>query len=267
MTCNEVPNGTSFEVRDYTFPFRKFSDIFIRYANPGFESADILCGISNVETKLRTKFVNEVYELMMEPVVESVFTEPTKYITNSAPGNNIYGNKPSTYITNSTPGNTIKIQLPITTANGPIRQILFFIRRNANIQQFNDWNNYSALTETEIDPVWNPIRPLLTHAQLMVGTAVWADQPEKWWRATCNISLPGGIRAYGNYIYGYNFAHNPAEFGPTGTLNGDRVDIRLNLTVAPPGGSADREWSVSVFVVGVNWMRFQNSIANLLFME
>jgi hypothetical protein len=249
MTCNEVPNGTSFEVRDYTFPFRKFSDIFIRYANPGFESADILCGISNVETKLRTKFVNEVYELMMEPVVESVFAEPTKYITNTAPGN------------------TIKIQLPITTANGPIRQILFFIRRNANIQQFNDWNNYSALTETEIDPVWNPIRPLLTHAQLMVGTAVWADQPEKWWRATCNISLPGGIRAYGNYIYGYNFAHNPVEFGPTGTLNGDRVDIRLNLTVAPPGGSADREWSVSVFVVGVNWMRFQNSIANLLFME
>ena len=193
--------------------------------------------------------MNDVYEILMEPVVETTFAEPLKYLMNTPVGN------------------TIRIQLPLTQANGPVKQILFFLRRNAAIEQFNDWNNYSAVLQPDVDPVWNPNRPLLVHAQLMVGTAVWADQPERWWRATCDLPLPGGVRAYGNYIYGYNFAHKPAEFTPSGTLNADRVDLKLSLTVTPPGGVADKEWSVTVFIVGTNWMRFENSIANLLFME
>jgi hypothetical protein len=249
MTCDETPNGTSFQARDYTYPFRKFIDIFIRYANPGFEAADMLCGISNVDGDLRKQYMNDVYEILMEPVVETTFAEPLKYLMNTPVGN------------------TIRIQLPLTQANGPVKQILFFLRRNAAIEQFNDWNNYSAVLQPDLDPVWNPNRPLLVHAQLMVGTAVWADQPERWWRATCDLPLPGGARAYGNYIYGYNFAHKPAEFTPSGTLNADRVDLKLSLTVTPPGGVADKEWSVTVFIVGTNWMRFENSIANLLFME
>jgi hypothetical protein len=249
LSCDEVPNGTSFQVRDYTYPYRKFTDIFIRYANPGFESADILCGITNLDKDLRMTFMKDVYELMMNPVVETNFSEPTKYILNTGSGD------------------TIKIQLPLTMANGPLKQILFFLRRTANIQQYNDWNNYSACLATEVDLVWNPIRPLLVHAQLMVGTAVWADQPERWWRATADLVLPGGVRAYGNYIYGYNFAHKPAEFDPSGTLNPDRADMKLTLTVAPPGGASDREWTVSVFFIGTNWMRFENSLANQLFMD
>ena len=263
LTCNETPNGTSFEARDYTFPFRKFVNIFIRYANPGFESADMIFGISNVDGKLRDKFMNDVYEILMEPVVETTFSEPLNYLINTQDAD------------------TIKIQLPLTQANGPLKQILFFIRRNDTITQYNDWNNYSAVLQPDVDPVWNPNRPMLVHAKLMVGTAVWADQPERWWRATCDLPLPGGVRAYGNYIYGYNFAHKPAEFTPSGTLNADRVDIKLSLTISPPSGSpnpicadttsskvvASKEWTVTVFIVGTNWMRFENSIANLLFME
>ena len=99
----------------------------------------------------------------------------------------------------------------------------------------------------------------------MVGTAIWADQPERWWRAAGNLALPGGVRGYGNYIYAYNFAERPADFNPSGSLNASRADLRLNLKVAAPDGGG--EWSVHVFLVGTNWMRFQNGLANLLFMD
>jgi len=249
LTCDETPLGTTLTVRDYTYPFRKFEDLFIRYAMPGFETADLVCGISQIDGDLREAYMHTTHELMMEQVVETQFAEPIKYVTN-------------------TPyGETIKIQLPITTANGPIRQLIFFLRRNAAVQQFNDWNNYSAVLDTEYDPVWNPEKPLLQHATLMVGTAVWVDQPERWWRATGNLVVPGGVRAYGNFIYAYNFAEKPIEFAPSGTLNPDRVDMKLSLTVAPPGGASNTEWSVVLFVVGTNWMRFENGISNLLFMD
>lgn len=249
LTCDETPLGTTITVRDYTYPFRKFEDLFVRYAAPGFETADLICGITQIDGDLRDAYMHTTHELMMEQVVETQFAEPVKYLTN-------------------TPyGETIKIQLPITTANGPIRQLIFFLRRNAAVQQFNDWNNYSAVLETEYNPIWNPAKPLLQHATLMVGTAVWVDQPERWWRATGNVVLPGGSRAYGNFIYAYNFAEKPIEFAPSGTLNPDRVDMKLSLTVAPPGGSSNTEWSVVLFVVGTNWIRFENGISNLLFMD
>jgi Major capsid protein N-terminus/Large eukaryotic DNA virus major capsid protein len=249
LNCGETPLGTSFQVRDYTYPFRKFETITVNYAQPGFQTADLVCGISHIDGELREAYMHDTHEILMEQVVETQFSEPIKYVTNTSIGN------------------TIKIQLPITTANGPIRQLIFFLRRNATVRQYNNWNNYSALLENEYDPVWNPYRPLLVHAQLMVGTAIWADQPERWWRATGNVVLPGGIRGYGNYIYAYNFAEKPAEFDPSGTLNPDRVDMKLSLVVAPPGGSADAEWTVSLFVVGTNWIRFQNGLSNLLFMD
>jgi hypothetical protein len=43
--------------------------------------------------------------------------------------------------------------------------------------------------------------------------------------------------------------------------------MKLSLVVAPPGGSADAEWTVTLFVVGTNWIRFENGISNLLFMD
>jgi len=249
LECDETPLGKTLIVRNYLYPFNKFEPITVGYATPGFAAADLICGISHIDGELREAYMHDVHEIMMEQVVETQFSEPIKYVMNT------------------TPGNTIKIQLPITTANGPIRQLIFFLRRNAAIEQFNDWNNYSAVLENEYDPIWNPYRPLLVHATLMVGTAVWADQPEKWWRTNGNMVLPGGIRGSGNYIYAYNFAEKPAQFDPSGTLNPERVDMKLYLTVAPPGGYADAEWSVGLFVVGTNWIRFQNGLSNLMFMD
>ncbi len=247
--CEGSPLSLKFEVRDYTFPFNKRHTVQNYESAPGFEVADIICGITHIDGELRTAYVEKPHEILMEPVVETSFGEPLKYVVNTGATD------------------TIKVQLPLTQANGPIRQIYFFLRRKAAVTQWRDYNNYSAVLEGEADPVWNPVKPLLVHAQLQVGTAIWADEGEKWWRAAGDILLPGGVRAYGNYIYCYNFAEKPAGFSPSGSLNASRVDMKLNLTVAPPGGAADGEWSVHVFFVGTNWMRFENGLANQVFMD
>jgi hypothetical protein len=247
--CKETPVGQTVTVRDYSFPFRKNQTVQFEHSIPGFEALDFVCGISHIEGGLREAYIQDPHEIMMNPVVETNFAEPLKYVTTKA-GDDY-----------------IRIGLPLTMANGPIQQIVFFLRRNAAAEQWADWNNYSAMLPGEGDPVWNPVKPLLVHAQLLIGTAVWVDQDERWWRATGDIQLPGGIRAYGNYIYAYNFASRPHEFDPSGSANASRVDMRLNLTVAPPGGAKDAEWSVSVFLIGRNWIRFQNGLAGLVFAD
>lgn len=249
LECDESLLGKSFEVRDYTFPFRKFQTCTNLANNPQFEAADFICGVSTIDGPLREAYMHNPHEILLSPVSETAFYEPLKYVVNTgAP-------------------DTIKIQLPLREANGPIRQLYFFLRRKAAIEKFRDYNNYGALLENEVDNVWNPERPLLRHAQLQVGTAIWADEGEKWWRATGNLVLPGGIRGYGNFIYCYNFAEKPTLFDPSGSLNASRIDMRLNLTVAPPGGASDGEWTVHVFYVGTNWIRFENGLANMVFMD
>ena len=247
--CAETPLGQSFQARDYSFPFRKIQQIDIPLAQPAFEVADVLCELSHIDGDLRTAYIDRPHELLMSPVVETQFGEPLKYTVNT----------PS--------AGTIKIGLPLTMANGPLRHLVFFLRRNAAAQQYAEYDNYSATLPGEADPVWSPERPLLTHAQLLVGTAVWADEDEAWWRLASGVEVPGGVRAAGNYVYAYNFADHPTAFAPSGSVNASRVDLRLNLTVAPPGGAADGEWTVSVFLVGTNWIRFENGLANQIFMD
>lgn len=241
----ELPMGVEFDIRDYNFPFTKIRTLTIDSSRPGLEEVDVLCEMAHVDGELRKTYIESPHEILMYPVVETVFSEPLKYVVNT------------------TSKDTIRIQLPIV-ANGPIKQLLFFVRRKA-VAKYNEWSNYGAVLTGEIDPVWNPDRPLLERAQLQVGAALWADEDERWWRSTSNLIMPGGIRGYGNYIYGYSFANNPSEFSPSGSINASRVDMRLNLTVRPP--DADAEWTVHVYVIGTNWMRFQNGIANQMFMD
>jgi hypothetical protein len=95
---------------------------------------------------------------------------------------------------------------------------------------------------------------------------VWADDDEHWWRTHSALIQPGGVRAAGNYIYGYNFAEKPYTFDPSGSVNTSRrADLlRLNLAVSAEAGD---EWTVSVFLVGNNWLRFENGLANMVFMD
>lgn len=240
MVCGDSPLGKTFLVQDTS---ENFIDIQMNTGVPGFESADILAGIVHLDTQYRDAYINKPHEIMMNPVTEIVFSEPLKYLVNR-----------------NLSGQDIQINLPLEV-NGPLRQIYFIIRRKAAIEQYNDRQNYSATIQP--DSVWNPEKPLLRRAVLQVGTAIWVDQEEMWWRTQSNLPLPGGVRGYGDFIYAYNFADKPAEFAPSGSLNASRTDIRLQLHVIPPND----EWTVSVFVVNINWIRFEKSIANLVFSD
>jgi len=246
--CKESPINTILPVRDCSFPFKKIVQVQVNSSVPSFETADIVCGLSHIDGDLRAAYLDpeRPHEILMNPVVEETYAEPLKYVVN----------KPT--------GDSIRIALPLTHANGPIRQLLFFVRLKSAVENYSDYTNYSGTLNP--DSTWNPVKPLLLRAQLMIGTAVWADEGEAWWRFKSNVHLPGGIRAAGNYIYGYNFAENPAIFDPTGSINASRTDMRLNLTIAQPADTAN-EFTVSVFLVGTNWIRFEKSLANILFMD
>ncbi len=79
---------------------------------------------------------------------------------------------------------------------------------------------------------------------------------------------PGGAAAFQNYIYGYSFSRAPGQHQPSGTANASRLQtIRLTLNVTPPSGPYETAWEVKVFVVTLQWLRFQNGIANRMFTD
>lgn len=246
--CDQTPLGSTFQVRDWSFPFLKKRTVAIDGGIPTMESAELICGVAHIDGSIRQAFRDQPHELLMHTVTEIPFSEPLKY-TVGIPN-----------------GDIIQIGLPLTAANGPVRQLFWFVRRKAAGETRADWTNYSAVLEGEEDAVFRPKRPLLRRAQLLVGTAVWADEEEAWWRTTGALPLDGGIRVSGNYLYAYNFTEKPNSWEPGGSLNASRVDMRLNLEVQQPVGG-DKEWEVVVFVVSTNWMRFQNGLANQLFMD
>ena len=70
------------------------------------------------------------------------------------------------------------------------------------------------------------------------------------------------MAAMSSFIYGYPFARNPGEHQPSGSFNASRVTLRLVLDVKAPPGAL---WEVKVFCIGMNWMRFENGLANAMF--
>lgn len=247
-SCDQTPLGSTFQVNDLSVPFNRVLPVTVPQKVPQMSEAELVCGTALLDGELRKAYRDIPHELFMSPVVEMDFSEPLKY-TIGVPQ-----------------GDRILIGLPLTAANGPIRQIIWFVRRKAARDLRADWTNYSAILDGTEDPDFNPPAPLLSHAQLLVGTAVWADQSEAWWRSTGALPLAGGIRAYGNYVYAYNFTEKPKAFDPAGSVNASRVDLRLNLEIQQPAGE-NNEWEVKVFLVGTNWMRFENGLANQLFMD
>jgi len=247
LGCDETPLGTTFTVVDTSRPYYYERVVTNLATIPPFESAALLCGFANVDSEFRKRVQTTVQELLMNPVSVHTFSEPLTYVSG------VQGL------------DTIRITLPLEI-NGATRQLLWFLRRKA-VAMFNDWTNYSAVLANERDPVWAPRAPLLVRAQLQVGTAVWVDQEEGWWRQRGGLKERGGIRVSGAYVYAYSFGTRPDLWRPTGSIDVDRVSVRLQLEVRPPGGVEDGEWEVVVFSVAQNWLRFQEGLAGLVFMD
>ena len=245
--CDQTPLQSSFEIQDLALPFLSKRTIQVNQPQPTMEVAEMVCGTALIDGDLRKAYRDYYHEILMNPVVEMQFGEPLKY-TVGAPN-----------------GSRILIGLPLTAFNGPLKQLIWVIRRKG-VGARADWTNFSATLEDAADPIWNPTQPLLRKATLLVGTATWFDEEESVLRANGALPLAGGIRVFGNYIYVYNFTERPNSFDPCGSVNASRTDLRLNLEVEQPQG-ADKEWEVLVWAVQTNWMRFQNGLANQVFMD
>lgn len=246
--CKEMPVAQTIAMVDTEFPFHFVVNVNTITSIPALESATILCGLSHIDGELRKAYVERPHDLLMNSVNIIHFSEPLKYVVGTPESD------------------TIKVGLPLDAFNGPLSKIIFVLRRK-EVSAWSDWNNYSGTLLNEADPVFNPVSPLLVRAQLMVGTCVYIDEDERYWNQYGGIHEIGGIQVSGNYIYAYSFGEKPGIFSPSGSINASRIDLRLNLTVRPPGGSADGEWEVFVYGLSYNWMKFENGLANMVFMD
>ena len=211
-------------------------------AAPPFKAVQLLTYGAIVDGTLRNNMLRNPFEILHRQVQTFSFDEPLKYAVGKRADSD-----------------TIRIQLPLE-ANHPIEEILWFVRRKGTSIN-NEWNNYSSLVETE----WGTRAPtpLLQNAILQVNGTVICDAEEQFYREHAASAHRGGYAAFSKFIYGYSFAKTPGEHQPSGSLNASRVNsLRLVLDVKPPGGDL---WEVKVFCIGLNWLRFENGLANPMF--
>ena len=199
-----------------------------------------------VDGKLRTALVKAPFERMFRELQTFRFTEPKRYVIT---------------IPNS---ETIQLQLPLEV-NGPIEELIWFIRRKATSVN-NEWTNYSNTLEDEFQSLTHPFESMLVSASLQVNGITLVDQDGDFFRREIAKAHHGGLVAYNSFLYGYTFSEKPGQHDPTGWMNASRsTDVRLRIEVRPPSGSADLEWEVCVFAIAMNWVRFENGIANKVF--
>lgn len=212
-------------------------------APPPFKGVQLLAYGAIVDGTLRKRMLRDPFEILHRQVQTFSFEEPLKYAV---------GKNSST--------DTIRVQLPLE-ANHPIEEIIWFIRRKG-VAANNEWTNYSSIVEKEYIAGAKPT-PLLYNAIIQVNGAVLCDAEEQFYREQAAYLHRGGHAAFARFIYGYSFASTPGEHQPSGSMNASRLNsLRLVLDVRPPGTDT---WEVKVFCIGMNWLRFENGLANPMF--
>jgi hypothetical protein len=170
--------------------------------------------------------------------------------------------EPLKYQTNKTSSDTIQVQLPLE-ANHPMEEILWFIRKK-DVDNNNEWTNYSNVLCKDFHSVYNPRESLLKAATLQMNGIDVISAEETWFRQHISLLHKGAGAAFDNFIYGYSFSKTPGEHQPNGTANASRLqNIRLTLDVRADSGL----WEVKVFVISLQWLRFQNGLANKMFTD
>jgi len=211
---------------------------------PDFRFVQLLTQGAIVNGPFRQRMLHTPFEILHREVQTFYFEEPLKYAIGKR-------------------SDVIRIQLPLE-ANHPLEEIIWFVRRRG-VRDNNGWTNYTSVLEAE----WNPRKaeqPLLQNAIVQANGVSICDADEQYYRELIASSHKGGYIAYSNFVYGYPFARTPGEHQPTGSFNASRVNsLRLILDVKPPGGVLDGNWEVKVFCIGLNWLRFENGLANPMF--
>jgi hypothetical protein len=215
---------------------------------PAFETIQLITTTAQTDGEIRQRILRSPFETLVRIVDTFSFDEPLKYLTNKSTAD------------------TIQLQLPLEV-NHPMEEILWFVRRKA-VANNNEWTNYSNVLSTEYDPIYNPRNPMLQNAILQLNGTELVNQEEQWFRQHIALKHKGGAAAFENFIYGYSFADTPGEHQPSGTANASRLQsVRLTLDISPPGGAQAQDWEVKVFVVSLQWLRYQDGIVNRIFTD
>jgi hypothetical protein len=249
-TCSSVPLESSFQ-----FQVRGAGGTTVQtgIAIPPLKSVALLTHGALVDGEFRQGLLRKPFEMMHRELQTFYFDEPLKYTVNKTTSND-----------------RITIQLPLE-ANHPVEEIVWFVRRKGVVDN-NEWTNYSDRLEREwtlnptgpvgIDSAFRT-NPMVQRAALQVNGVSIVDADEQYFRQHIARRHKGGYAAFSNYIYGYSFAERPGIHEPTGSINASRANsLRLVLDIRPPGTDA---WEVKVFCLALNWMRFENGLANALF--
>jgi hypothetical protein len=201
--------------------------------------------------KLRTALLKAPFERIYREVQPFYFGEPKKYMVNT-PANGI-----------------VRLQLPLEV-NGPVEEIIWFIRRKA-VSNNNEWINYSNTLETEYNERYRPFSSMLDRASLWVNGTPFIEAEGDYFRRNISQNHRGGIVGYNNFVYGYTFAERPGRHDPSGWMNASRSsDVRLRIDVRQPSLSPniqtdELEFEVVVYCLCINWVRYQNGIVNKVF--
>lgn len=207
---------------------------------PQFKTIKLITQAANTDGEMRQKILRTPFEILRRDVSTFYFEEPLKYATNK------------------TSSDTITIQLPLEL-NHPMEEFAWFIRRKGTANQ-SEWTNYSAVLASE-ESIYNPPAPLLKSASIQFNGVEIVNANEQFFRSHLAKRYDSSV-AYKRYMYGYSFASSVGH-QPSGTLNASRLQtIRLNLEVSAVVGDT---WEVKVFVTTLQWLRFQNGMANPMF--
>jgi hypothetical protein len=248
-SCEDTPVGKTFQVIDTRKTFDKLTNITAYSEEPQLKNIQLLTQGIFVDGPYREMLLRDPFERPFREIQQFDFTEPLKYVVNKS-GNDL-----------------ITVQLPLE-ANGPVEEIVWFLRRKAAVTLNNDWTNYSATLEKDYHPVFAPLEPLLLSARIQANGQDIIQKDEAWFRSQIARVHKSGKTSYDAFIYGYSFAKHPGQHDPTGTINASRLNsLRLTLDVKPPGGSSDTEWEVHVFAYAFQWVRFGNGICNKVFID
>lgn len=218
-------------------------------APPEFKALQLVTYGALLDGELRKSLLLSPFELLHREVQTFTFDEPLKYAVGKRADSD-----------------TIRVQLPLE-ANHPLEEIVWFVRRKG-VADNNAWTNYTAYLENEwpsdLTTVWR--KPLLRSAAVQANGITLVEAEEQYFRSLIAETHRGGMAAANSFIYGYPFARTPGEHQPSGSMNASRLNsLRLLLDVRPPEGVQDANWEVKVYCIGLNWLRFENGLANPMF--
>ena len=239
-SCDSVPIATSIAFTDGTNQHTAITAA----AAPSMTVALVTHG-AVLEGELRQGLLRKPFEMLHRELQTFSFDEPLKYTVNKRK-------------------DTIVVQLPLEP-NHPVEEMVWFIRRKGTGIN-NEWTNFSDKLEQEWTGANFRTNPMLVSARVQVNGILLVEADEQYFRQHIASKHKGGYVPYEKYIYGLSFAEAPGGHEPTGSINTSRANsVRLTLEVRPLQGLLDSEWEVKVFCMAINWMRYENGLANAVF--